>query len=212
MASPPDPRRLLRVAAERRLPCELLPRGEDAVQATIVRVEAGGVVLLVPGHRFTGGEDVRAWLAVDGRPYSFHASVVRAGVPVPDRSQDGVMLGYIDRWVEGDPDQQSLADCTVQVLLPNGPPVSLLAPPARIVDVSTQELAFSVPASFTLIFVQAGSVRVRLGLPGRPPVELVARVHTLAPGEGSILYGLHFEQVDDADQLREIVEGLDRRL
>lgn len=212
MAAVPDPRRVLREAADRRVACELLPRGGSATRGTIVRVEPGGVVITAPGRRFSGGEDLRVWLAVEGRPYSFEASVLRAGVPVPDRSQDGLLLGYIDRWTEGSDQSDGLADCVVEILPPNGPAVSLLQPPARVVDVSLRELAFTLPASFTLVFVTKGTVRVRLGTPGRPPVELSARVHTLAPGEGSILYGLTFQDVDDPDALREVAEDLDKRV
>ncbi|MCB9777727.1 MAG: hypothetical protein H6742_04115 [Alphaproteobacteria bacterium] len=212
----PDPRRVLREAAERRVPCELLPRGGEAVRGAIVRVEQAGVVVVVPagadGRRLSGGEDVRVWLAVDGRACSFEASVIRAGVPVPDRSQDGVLLGFIDRWQEGGDGPVALSDCTVELLPPNGPAVSLLAPPARVVDVTLRELAFTVPASFPLVFVREGTVRVRLGLPGRAPVSLSARVRTLSPGEGYLLYGLHFESVDDPDALRDVVEGLGERL
>jgi hypothetical protein len=138
--------------------------------------------------------------------------VLRAGVPVPDRSQDGLLLGYIDRWTEGGGAATGLEGCLVEVLPPNGPPVSLLQAPARVVDVGLRELAFTVPASFTLVFVTQGRVRVRLGSPDRPPVEVEARVHTLAPGEGSILYGLRFEAVDDPDALRQVCEDLGRRL
>lgn len=204
----PDPRRVLRDAAERRVPCQVLPRDGVAVSGSLVRVEAAGVVVLLPGRRFQGGEDVRVWLALDGRACSFEASVIRAAVPVPDRSQDGVLLGFIDRWTEGPVTPAALEECTIALLPPNGPAVSLLAPPVALVDVSLRELAFTVPASFHLVFVRDGTVRVRLGLPGRPPVELSARVQTLAPGEGALLYGLRFQEVDDPDALREIVEGL----
>ncbi|MCK6502592.1 hypothetical protein L6R53_04225 [Myxococcota bacterium] len=212
MSDAPDPRRVLRDAAERRLPCEVLPRGGTAVRGAMVRVEPAGVVVLVPGRRFSGGEDVRVWLAVDGRPHSFEASVLRAGVPVPDRSQDGLLLGYIDRWTEGGDPSTGLDGCVVEVVPPNGPPVSLLQAPARVVDVGLRELAFTVPSSFTLVFVTQGRVRVRLGAPGRAPVEVEARVHSLSPGEGSLLYGLRFEAVDDPDALRVVTEDLERRL
>ncbi len=212
MSSSPDPRRVLRQAAERRLPCEVLPRGGAALAGSVVRVEQAGVVLLVPGRRFSGGEDLRVWLTVDGRACSFEASVVRAGVPVPDRSQDGVLLGYLDRWTEGSATASGVGDCVVEVLPPNGPAVSLLADPVRLVDLTARELSFSVPASFPLVFVRQGTVRLRLGLPGRAPVELLARVQTLAPGHGAILYGLGYLQVDDADGLREVVEGIEQRL
>ena len=210
--SPPAPRRVLREASERRISCELLPRGGEAVRGTIQGVEQAGVVILVPGRRFLGGEDLKVWLSIDGRSIRFEASVIRAGVPVSDRSQDGILLGFIDRWNEGEARSEGLEDCRVEVLPPNGPPVSLLQAPARVIDVSIRELAFTLPSSFTLVVVQMGTVRVRLGVPGRAWVELAARVHTRSPGEGAILYGLVFQDVDDPDLLREVCEELQRRL
>jgi len=212
MASPPDPRRVLREAAERRLSCELLQRGSGALRGTVVGVEQGGVVITVPGRRFGGGEELRVWFSLDGRACSFEASVLRGGVPVPDRSQDGVLLGFIDRWTEGGDTSTGLSDCTVEVLPPNGPAISLLLPPARVVDMTLRDLTFTVPVDFNMVFVTQGKVRLRLGVPGRPPVELTARVHTLAPGEGSILYGLGFQEVDDPDALRHVIEDLGARI
>lgn len=212
MADVPDPRRVLREAAERRCSCELMTRASAAVRGTIVRVEAGGVVVTAPGRRFGGGEDLRVWFSLDDQRYSFEASVLRVGAPVPDRSQDGVLLGFIDRWLEGEQTMEDMADCVIDLLPPNGPPVSLLKPPAQVIDVSLGELAFTVPASFTLVFVTKGTVRVRLGVPGHKPVEISARVSSLVPGEGSILYALAFQDVDDPDALREITAELDGRL
>ncbi len=203
-----DPRRVLEEAASRRLPCELLLRRGGWARGTVVRVEKGGIVVSAPGRRFLGGEDVRVWLAIDERPYTFEASVIRVGVPLPDRSQDGLLLGFIDRWSEGAVQTPVAHDRTIELLLPSGPPVSLLAPPAGLVELSLDGLAFTMPSSFKLIFVENGAVGVRLGAPGLPPTEISARVETLAPGEGFLLYGLRFEGVTDAEAHRRAVEAL----
>lgn len=203
-----DPRRILEEAATRRLPCELLLRRGGWARGTVVRVEKGGLVVASPGRRFAGGEDVRVWLAIDDKPYTFEASVIRVGVPLPDRSQDGLLLGFIDRWAEGPGTGARGRDRAIELLLPSGPPVSLLEPPASLVELTLDGLAFTVPSSFKLIFVENGAVGVRLAAPGLQVTELTARVQTLAPGEGYLLYGLRFEGATDATALRLLVEAL----
>lgn len=203
-----DPRRILEEAAQRRLPCELLLRRGGWARGMLLRVEKGGVVIGVPGRRFAGGEDVRVWLALDDVPYTFEASVIRTGVPVPDRSQDGLLLGFIDGWTEGPAAAAGAQGRVVEILPPNGPAVSLLRPPAQLVELSLDGLAFTVPADFKLIFVENGTVGLRLGAPGLPLVEGSARVQTLAPGEGYLLYGLRFEDTGDPAAHRRVVETL----
>jgi hypothetical protein len=204
-----DPRRILEEAAERRLSCELLPRTGARVRGTLVRVEKGGVVVSVPQRRFAGGEDLRVWLAVDGHRHTFEASVIRAGVPLPDRSQDGVMLGFIDRFTtDAQGGISSAIDAVLEVIPPNGPPLSLLRPPAAVVEVGVDGVAFTLPSDFTLIFLESGSVPVRLGVAGRTVEEVSARVRVLAPGEGYLLYALVFEEVHDVDLHREIIDVL----
>ncbi len=203
-----DPRRILEEAASRRLACELLLRRGGWARGTVVRVEKGGLVVSSPGRRFQGGEDVRVWLAIDEHPYTFEASVIRVGVPLPDRSQDGLLLGFIDRWSEGPAQAPVARDRALELLLPSGPPVSLLNPPAGLVELSMEGLAFTMPSSFKLIFVENGAVGVRLAAPGLAPTEISARVETLAPGEGYLLYGLRFEGVTDPEAHRRAVEAL----
>lgn len=203
-----DPRRILDEAANRRLPCELLLRKGGWARGTIVRVEKGGVVVSSPGRRFAGGEDVRVWLAIDDHPYTFEASVIRVGVPLPDRSQDGLLLGFIDRWAEGAVAARPGADRAVDLVLPSGPPVSLLSPPASLVELGLDGLAFTFPSNFKLIFVENGSVGVRLSAPGLQRAEVSAKVMTLAPGEGYLLYGLRFDSVPDPENHRRVVEAL----
>lgn len=151
---------------------------------------------------------MRVWLAIDEHPYTFEASVIRVGVPLPDRSQDGLLLGFIDRWSEGPAQAPVARDRALELLLPSGPPVSLLNPPAGLVELSMEGLAFTMPSSFKLIFVENGAVGVRLAAPGLAPTEISARVETLAPGEGYLLYGLRFEGVTDPEAHRRAVEAL----
>lgn len=202
-----DPRRTLEEAAQRRVGCELLARDGEWTRGTVVRVEKAGVVVTVPERRFSGGEHVRVWFALDGRPFTFEASVIRTGVPVPDRSQDGVLIGFIDRWTEG-VEAGDAGGRVLELVLSSGGPVSLLAPPARVVELSVSGLVFMVPVDFKLVFVEGGTVNVRIGVPGRRVVQVVARVRTLALGDGYLLYGIDFQEVDDPEALRVTVEEL----
>jgi len=173
----------------------------------MIRVEKGGVVVSTSDRRFSGGEDVRIWFALDGTARSFEASVIRAGVPIPDRSQDGLMLGFIDRWAEG-----AAAGGTegrvLELIPPNGPAVSLLESGARLLHIAVDGLSFTVDARAKLVWVESGRVLVRLGIPGSEPVHASARVRSLASEEGYLLYDLHFEEVDDMDAHRLVIAGL----
>ena len=207
----PDPRRMLDDAAQRRLGCELLPRGGGMVAAQLVRVERGGVVVTAPHKRFAGGEDVRVWVNVDGQAWTFEASVIRAGVPVPDRSQDGLLLGFIDRFVPlgaaASDDGRVLA-----LVPPRGAPVSLLHSPAQLLALSVEGATFAMPSSFKLIFVESGTLQARIAAPGVATQHVRARVQALAPGDGHLLYELRFEQADDPEGLRQAVDALAVRI
>ncbi|MFM2245035.1 MAG: hypothetical protein RL071_1109 [Pseudomonadota bacterium] len=203
----PDPRRMLEEAAQRRIACELLLRGGGMVAAQLVRVERGGVVVTAPLQRFAGGEDVRVWVNLDGQAWTFEASVIRAGVPVPDRSQSGLLLGFIDRF-------QPLGaapaeDGRVLALVPpRGQAVSLLHSPAQLLQLSVEGATFAMPSSFKLIFVESGTLQARIAAPGAPTIHVKARVHSFAPGDGHLLYELRFEQAEDPDGLRQAIDAL----
>lgn len=200
-----DPRRLLETAAEQRLACEVLPRRGTWRRAQVIRVEKGGLVLRLVGDAPAAGTDVRCWIRIDGVPYRFEASVLRVGVPVPDRSQGGVLLGFLDGWQRAD---QGSGALVLEVVPPNGSPVSLVDGEARIVDLSPAEWTVSTPSRFTLVFVEQGAVRLRLGAPDRAPMEVRARVHRLAHADGHLLYALHIEDVGDPTTYQELVDVL----
>ena len=204
-----DPRRTLEEAASRRLNCEILSRGGGCTQGVLVRIERGGVVMTVTTIQFSGGEDVRIWFSMDGQPYTFEASVIRVGVPVPDRTQDGLLVGFIDRWVEGDAGAGAEGRI-VEILPPSGPSISLLTAPMRVVELNVSGLSFVVPLDFKLIFVESGALRVRLGAPGTSVEEIGARVRALAQGEDYILYHLQLDEVSDPDLHRIIIDALGR--
>jgi hypothetical protein len=206
-----DPRRVLDDAARQRTACELLPRGGGLVKGTLLRVEQGGVVISAAEHHFTGGEDVRVWFSCDGKAWTFEASVVRAGVPVPDRGRGGLLLGFIDAFsVAAGANEGS--GRVVALLPPGGGPISLVDPPARLLHLAVGGAAFTLPADYRLVFVESGRVRVRLAAPGHQPITAEARVRALSPGEDYLVYDLGFEQVEDPEGWRVVVEALQRTL
>jgi len=204
-----DPRRILEDAAQQRQACELQVRGEGWIRGQVIRVERAGLVVTSTDRRFVGGEDLRVWIAVESKTYTFQASVIRAGVPVPERSQDGLLLGFIDNWEEATvKDAGRPNDHQVDLLPANGPAISLISPPVRLVDLAIDGLSFSVPDDFKLIFVESGTITVRLGASGAAPIDVAARVGDLSAGEGYRLYGLVFEGVEDPDAHRKLVDTL----
>lgn len=200
-----DPRSLLERAAEQRLPCELMPRtGTEWSRATVERVERGGVVVR-GADGVLSGSDVRCWIRVDGVAYAFDASVVRTSVPVSDRSDSGVMLGFIDHWEVA---TRATGHLLLEALPPTGGPVSLLGGAVQIVEIEPQVWTVTTPADAPLIFVEGGSLRLRIGLPDKPPMELTARVRRLTHGSGHLLYGLAIQDVGDPERYADLIGGV----
>ena len=204
-----DPRRVLEDAAEQRLALEVLPRNGTPRRGRIIRVERGGIVLTVPGVPVPAGSDVRVWITVNGQSYTFEASVLRAGVPVPDRSQEGLLLGFMDGFRKA---ERHGGTVLLDVIPHNVRPISLIDGAARVVDVEPTEWTITAPTDFNLIFAEGGTVRLRLGLPDGPPMEVGAKVQTLSRAEGHLLYRIRIEAVEDAARYGEIVDGIRRQL
>jgi hypothetical protein len=202
---PSDPRRVLEAAADQRARVELLPREGAWRVGEVVRVERGGVIVRIHGPVPDTGRDIRCWLRVDGAAYTFDASVLRVGVSVPDRSQSGVLLGFVDHWQAAPEGRHHMV---LEVVPANGRPVSLIDGAVRLVELGPAEWTVAAPADFGLVFVEQGSVRLRIGTPDRPPVEVHARVQRLARGDGHLLYGLHVEEVEAGERYQELVEAI----
>ena len=206
-----DPRRILEEAAQHRQTCQIQVRGERWIKGQVVRVERGGLVITSDERRFIGGEDLRVWLTFEMKQYTFQASVIRAGVPIPERNQDGLLLGFIDNWAESTSESNTKEGYVVELVPANGPAISLLDAPVRLVELVVDGLSFTVPDDFKLIFVESGTVTVRIQAPGIDSLNIHARVGALSAGEGYRLYGLEFEKVEDPENHRKVVEQLGQR-
>lgn len=200
-----DPRRVLEQAAELRAAVELLPRKGTFARGTIIRMERGGVVVTVAGEVPAAGTDVRAWLTVAGAAYTFEASVLRVGVPVPDRSQGGVLLGFVDGFRRAEPHGDALV---LEALPPKGRPVPLLAGDVRLVDLHPDEWTVSAPSDFRLVFAEKGLLRLRLGAGNRAPMEVGATVSEVRRGDAHLLYHLQIRDVEDPERYRDTVAAL----
>jgi hypothetical protein len=206
---PEDPRSILDDAARSRLACQILPRGGDWSAGHFVRVDKAGVVVVAPDLKLSGGEDVRVWFSMEDQPRSFEAAVLRAGVPVPDRSQDGLMLGFIDGWKSEALQQTQTDDTHLKVLPVNGQGLNLIGGDARLVEITTSEMAFAVPQSVALKFVEGGSVWVHYK-EGAAEHSVSGTIRKLAPVEGHFLYALRFDAVENEKGHLETVESLQR--
>jgi len=206
-----DPRELLDEAARRRLSCQVMPRAGAWSAAQLVRVDRAGVVLTAPGLRLSGGEDLRVWFKLDEQVYSFEGSVLRAGVPVPERTNDGVLLGFIEDF-RRERAEHTTGEATLRavILPPQGRGLELVGGVARLVEVGLEGLSFSVPQSEPLKFVEGGRVRVLVAAPDEPEHHADARVERLAVDGQLVLYRLVFEGVrgDDASAHLRAIEAL----
>jgi hypothetical protein len=205
-----DPRRILEQAAERRVACEILPRNGGWSRGQLVRVEPGGVVVHAPDLRLSGGEDVRCWFTLDTIPRSFEASVIRTGVPVPDRSQFGVLLGFIDGWTTGERPSAGERGLDLSIVPPNGPGISLVHGPGRLVELSVDGLSFTLPAEHIMVFVEGAGTTLRFAMPGESEQEVGARVTSVLGGETHMLYHVEVLGIGDPEAYRQVVHALQR--
>lgn len=205
-----DPRELLDEAARRRSGCQVMLRGGAWTRGQLVRVDKVGVLLTAPELGLVGGEDVRVWFSLDEHPYTFDASVLRAGVPVPDRSPHGVILGYIAGFGKAT-QLEALDSPQVTVLPPEGRGVELVGGGARLVEAGPEEISFAIPQDERLKFVEGGRVRLRFHLPGQVDHLVSGRVRRVLPAEQHYLYAVSFDAVEDARAHLDAIE-LVRRL
>ncbi len=126
---------------------------------------------------------------------------------MPDRSQHGLMLGFIDGFKDGVETDAPGTQGSLTVLPPVGRGLELLGGEARVVDLSVQELTFTVPAQVPLKFVEGGTVRLRFRRPDLGEHGVEGLVLKLAPSEDWVFYGIRFEEVDDTDSHLRFIES-----
>lgn len=207
-----DPRTILDSAARDRVACQLRATRGDWVDGSFVRVDKAGVVVVVASTAFSGGEDVGVWFAGPDGTWSFEASVLRAGVPVPDRSQNGLLLGFIDGFEGGAPAEVEGPRAGLRIVPANGRGLELVGGDPRLVDVAVDHVSFTVPSAETLKFVQGGTVRLRFEVPGQPAHWVLGTVRRLAPGEGHYLYAVDFTEQGDEQAHLQAIEALRKGL
>ena len=202
-----DPRRVLEDAATECTPCELLSqRGGTWFHGRFVRVEKAGVVVVVDEEAPASGEDVRVWFRFGDQPWTFAASVLRTGVPVPDRSKQGLMLGFIENWSAANPREEPAEGFSITVLPPNGKGLSLLGTEVRLLELGVDSLSFAVARQVALKFIEGGVVRVCLRREGEDDHLLHGEVRRNAATEEHYLYGLVFTEVSDRDRHPEVIQ------
>jgi hypothetical protein len=204
-----DPRRILERAAEARAAVEVVPRGGAWSRATVVRVERGGIVLSFQGSSPAAGTDLRCWIRVDGQAFTFEASVLRAAVPVPDRTQGGALLGFLDGFRRANPARGGL---TIEALPATGGAVNLVDGLVRVVEVDPRTWSVAAPAEFSLVFAHQGRLRLRFGTDDRAPMEVEAVVSSVSRGESEIFYGLTIGGVEDRERYAELITAVRARV
>ena len=114
------------------------------------------------------------------------------------------MLGFIDRLENA---TRTSGGLILEALPPTGGPVSLLGGSVQVVDLEPQVWTVTTPSDAALIFVEGGSLRLRIALPDAPPMELTARVRRLTHGSGHLLYALAIQDVEDAVRYADLLDA-----
>ena len=190
-----DARTVLDDAARSRLPARLRTRNGSWAEASFVRVERSGVILTTDAG-IAQGEEVLVWFAASDGAYTFEASVLRSGVPVPDRGINGLLLGFIEGFAAAQPEAEPAEGLQIEVLPSHGRGLRLFGDSARLVDLRPQELSFAVPSGVALKFVEGSTVRGRFSANDEQTV-VDAEVRELTPTEGHCLYALRFTGVGE---------------
>jgi len=201
---PLDPRRVLAEAVEVGSTCWLLPSGGGLVPTRPVRVEPGGLVLVAPKHPFVAGEEIRAWLDASPRGVRFEASVIRVGVPVPDRSQHGIMLGFLDRFEV----ERAVPEGHLDLLPAGGGAVSLLEPPAALLRIGLRGLVVMLPLTSRVFLIPGARVRLQVGVAGVGSVEMAGLVAGVEKAWRVWLVEISVEWVGNAETHREVVRRI----
>lgn len=203
-----DPRRVLDRAAQARSKCHVLPRSGGVVTGSVVRVERGGVVVSVPVRRVAAGADVKVWVPLDPDTWVFHATVLRARLHVPSRDEEGLLLGYIDRFTREGSADAAQAGRRLDLIPRAGRGISLLRAPAQVVHLGLDGLTFTLPSASKLVFVENAELQVVLADRAAGTCAATARVRSLSRVDDSLLYDLTWVNVDAPDRLRVLVQVL----
>jgi hypothetical protein len=197
-----DPRRALEDAARERRGCRIGRVGGELRRGALCRLDAIGLVCVVPGHDLRGGEEVRLWFEEGNASLHFEATVARTGVPVPDRSGDGLLLGFLAAIPvapavrELPTEAPSRVEGSLELQLATGSPISLLEAPVELVSLGLDRVEFQVPRGSTLLFPEQGTLRLRLGSGSDAVSEAQARVASVVVTESHRLYQLTVEGID----------------
>ena len=202
-----DTRRLLEKAVADRRSIGLADQAGTWVPAVLCRSEQAGVVCDAPGHHLRAGEEVRLRLDVDGTPLHFEATVLRVGVPVPDRGPHGLMLGFLSPIPDFVPAPAG-GGLVAEVVLPGGGSVRLLEAPLRLLELSIRKIRFEAPASYPVVFAEGGALVLSLGSSPGETTELRGRVQAVMRGEAHVLYAVEVEEVADRDRHQRALGGI----
>jgi len=203
-----DPRRILDRAAQARARCHMLPRGSSVVSGSVVRVERGGVLVSAPARQLNSGTDVKVWVQLDPHTWVFHATVLRTRLPVPGQGEEGLLLGYIDRFERESVAESAGGGRRLDLIPTSGRGISLLRHPARLVHLGLDGLTFTLPSASKLVFVENAALQVVLSDAAAGSCAGTVRVSSLQQVDGALLYDLEWVDVDAPDRLRVLVQVL----
>ena len=185
-----DPRRILDRAAQARARCHIVPRGGGAVTGSVVRLERGGLIVSIPVREVQRGSDVKVWLPLDPHTWVFHATVLRTRLQVPGQGEEGILLGYIDRFERDASESVGVVGRRLDLIPSSGRGISLLRRPARLVHLGLDGVTFTLPVASKLVFVDNAEMHVVVSDSAAGTCAGTARVRSLQRVDGELLYDL----------------------
>ncbi len=192
-----DWRRRLEDAVRDRAAIQVGRAGRPLRDAVPVRGEAAALLCSVPGHDLHGGEEIVIVIVGGGEPCHLRGTVLRCGVPVPDRGSHGVLLGFLQPAAEPPAPDAAPPAVVLEALVSGGRRIALTAPPWRVVGLSAHQLQLQVPRDFSVVFPVHGALHLRIGASAAAVHGVRGRVETQSTTDTHLLYGVQLDEVED---------------
>ena len=187
---------------------QLLAAGQQAVVleregmrlARLRRFERGMVIITAEGRLPAVGTQLQLWLRAEGSVYVFRSSVLRIGVSVPERSQQGLALGFLSGRKMTLPTHLQLS-----VLLPDGSELLLQQNNCSGVELKTDEVLLALEPDSRLLLSDRS--RCRLEIKSTTEREQIhCRVLGVLRAGEIFLCQLRIEDISDPEVHRRMVE------
>lgn len=185
----------LEAAVRRRDAFRLSRDGRRWIAGSFVRMDESGLVCRLPKHDLRGGEAVRLLCEAAEEMLALRATVLRCGVPIPDRGAQGIALGFLS--AQAPVQLERPAGVDARLVLSGGVCISLIHSELRLLDLGPDGLQLEAPRQHGLVFARDAELEIRL-VQGEEHTSARLRIESISQTRSSQVYSASW--IDVADQ------------